>query len=157
MKNENLVDRLNRYDFDDNFLYTGFKSLEEAQIFASERNGELLEIGFLDGNDNPVVDNSAHLLDNHQYFVAIGGPGYKIVHSNSVGFQELLDAWLKRTQEIQDKSLEEQYISDSDNLISEDGVFILHNGEIEKATSRERVRYFHHVKVYEIGVKVAKQ
>lgn len=157
MENENLVDRLNRYDFDNNFLYTGFKSLEEAQTFAKDRSGELLEIGFLDGNDNPVIDNSAHLLDNHQYFVADGGPGYKIVHSNSEGFKDLLDAWIKRTQEIQDKSLEEQYISDSDNLISEDGVFVVHNGVIEKATSRERVRYFHNIKVYEIGVKVMKQ
>lgn len=156
MENENLVDRLNHYDFENSLLYTGFKSLEEAETFAKDKNGELLEIGFLDGNDNPVIDNSARLLENRQYFVAIGAPGYKIVHSNNEGFQELLEAWLKRTQEIEGKSLEEQYISDSDHLIPEDGVFILHNGEIEKATSRERVRYFHHVKVYEIGVKVMK-
>lgn len=157
MENENLVDRLNRYDYDDNFLYTGFKSLEEAETLAKDKGGELLEIGFLDGNDNPVIDDSANLLENRQYFVAIGGPGYKIVHSNNEGFQELLELWLERTQKIENKSLEEQYISDSDNLIPEDGVFVLHNGEIEKATSRERVRYFHHVKVYEIGVKIMKQ
>lgn len=156
MESKNLINRLNRYDFDNNFLYTGFKSLEEAVAFAKDKSGELLEIGFLDGNDNPVADNSMKLLENSQYFIAIGGPGYKVIHSNSEYFKDLLDAWIKRMQEIQSKSLEEQYISDSDNLISEDGVFVLRDGVIEKVTSRERVRYFHNIKVYEIGVKVMK-
>lgn len=153
MENEKILEKLRTYTYEGFKIYTGFDSYIEGKAFA-DRNGALVEIGFLDGNDNPVEDNTAQLIANHQYFFADGGPGYKIVHSSNEGFKELVALWLKRTDEIQDKSIEEKYLSDSDELIPEDGVFVLRDGEIEKVTSRERVRYFHHMKVYELAVKV---
>ena len=70
------------------------------------------------------------------------------------GFKELVALWVKRTEEVEEKSIEEKIMSDSDALIPEDGVFILYEGNIQKVTSRERARYFHNTKVYEIAVKV---
>jgi len=91
MESENIVERLTKYEFDNTNVYTGFKSVGEAKKFAAERNGRLVEVGFLDGNDNPLEDDSQNLLAENKYYKAFAGPDYKILHSSDEGFQDIAD------------------------------------------------------------------
>ena len=156
MENENIIDKLTKYEYDDSNLHTGFDSVGEAKKFAEEKNGRLVEVGFLDGNDNPVEDNSQHLLDNKKVYQAYAGPDYKILQSSDEGFQEIADKLKERQTEITDKSPDEKYFSDADWQIKEDAVIVLYKGEVENITSRERSKYLMHTKVYELAVSVPK-
>jgi len=156
MESENIVERLTKYGFDNSNLYTGFKSVGEARKFAEERNGRIVEVGFLDGNDNPVEDSSQNLIEENKYYKAFAGPDYKIIHSSDEGFQEIAEKLKERKNEITEKSPDEKYISDSDPLLEEDAVIILFKDEVQEVTSRERSKYLMHTKVYEIAVEVQK-
>ncbi|MBN9338348.1 MAG: hypothetical protein J0I88_10980 [Chryseobacterium sp.] len=156
MESENIVERLTKYEFENTNLYTGFNSVGEAKKFADERNGRLVEVGFLDGNDNPVEDNSQNLIAENKYYKAFAGPDYKILHSSDEGFQEIADKLKERQNEVTEKSPDEKYFSDSDPLIKEDAVIVLYKGEVENVTSRERSKYLMHAKVYELAVEVPK-
>ena len=68
MESENIVERLNKYEYDNSNVYTGFRSVGEARKFAEDRNGTLVEVGFLDGNDNPVEDSSQNLIAENKYY-----------------------------------------------------------------------------------------
>lgn len=156
MENENIIDKLTKYEYDDSNLYTGFDSVGEAKKFAEEKNGKLVEVGFLDGNDNPVEDASQHLLSDNKVYKAYAGPDYKILQSSDEGFQEIADKLKERQTEITDKSPDEKYFSDADWQIKEDAVIVLYKGEVENITSRERSKYLMHTKVYELAVSVPK-
>ncbi len=156
METENIVERLTKYEFDSYNVYTGFKSVGEARQFAEERNGKLLEVGFLDGNDNPVEDDSQNLIAQNKYYAAFAGPDYKILHSSDEGFQEMADKLKERGNEVTNKSPDEKYFSDADWQIKEDAVIVLYKGEVENVTSRERSKYLMHTKVYEVAVEVPK-
>lgn len=156
MENENIIDKLTKYEYDDSNLYTGFDSVGEARKFAEERNGKLEEVGFLDGNDNPVRDDSQQLVDDNRVYKAYAGPDYKILQSSDEGFQEIADKLKERESEITDKSPDEKYFSDADWQIKEDAVIVLYKGEVENVTSRERSKYLMHTKVYELAVSVPK-
>ncbi len=156
MESENIVERLTKYEFDNTNVYTGFKSVGEAKKFAAERNGRLVEVGFLDGNDNPVEDDSQNLLAENKYYKAFAGPDYKILHSSDEGFQDIADKLKERENEVTEKSPDEKYFSDADWQIKEDAVIVLYKGEVENVTSRERSKYLMHTKVYELAVEVQK-
>ncbi|WP_300673268.1 hypothetical protein [Soonwooa sp.] len=157
MENTDIRSRLTKYEFDNEVLYTKFNSFAEAEQFAKENNGSLTEVGFLDGNDNPVFDNSAGLIAKKDYFAADPNPNYEVIHSGNPLFKDLVAKYLKREEEIKGKSIEEEILSDSDALISEDGVFVIDKkGEIQNVTSRERLRFLMHTKVYELGVLTPK-
>lgn len=156
MESENIVERLTKYEFDNTNVYTGFKSVGEAKKFAAERNGRLVEVGFLDGNDNPVEDDSQNLLAENKYYKAFAGPDYKILHSSDEGFQDIADKLKERGNEVTEKSPDEKYFSDADWQIKEDAVIVLYKGEVENVTSRERSKYLMHTKVYELAVEVQK-
>lgn len=156
METENIVERLNKYEFDNSNVYTGFKSIGEAKQFARDRNGKLIEVGFLDGNDNPVEDSSANLINENKYYKADAGEDYKILHSSDEGFQEIADKLKERQTELSGKSVDEKYFSDADWQIKEDAVIVLYKGEVESVTSRERSKYLKHTKVYELAVEVPK-
>ncbi len=156
METENIVERLNKYEFDNSNVYTGFKSIGEAKQFATDRNGKLIEVGFLDGNDNPVEDSSANLINENKYYKADAGEDYKILHSSDEGFQEIADKLKERQTELSGKSVDEKYFSDADWQIKEDAVIVLYKGEVESVTSRERSKYLKHTKVYELAVEVPK-
>jgi len=156
MEKENIVERLNRYEFDNSNVYTGFKSVAEARNFAEERNGKVLEVGFLDGNDNPVEDDSQNLIAENKYYKAFAGPDYRILHSSDEGFQEVAEMIQERGNELIEKSPDEKYFSDADWQIQEDAVIILFKDEVESITSRERSKYLMHTKVYEVAVSVPK-
>ena len=156
MKSENIIERLNKYEYENSNVYTGFKSVGEAKKFAEDRNGKLVEVGFLDGNDNPVEDSSQNLINENKYYKAFAGPDYKIIHSSDEGFQEVAEKLQERGNELIEKSPDEKYFSDADWQIREDAVIVLYKGEVENITSRERSKYLMHTKVYELAVSVPK-
>ena len=156
MESENIIERLNKYEYENSNVYTGFKSVGEAKKFAEDRNGKLVEVGFLDGNDNPVEDSSQNLINENKYYKAFAGPDYKIIHSSDEGFQEVAEKLQERGNELIEKSPDEKYFSDADWQIREDAVIVLYKGEVENITSRERSKYLMHTKVYELAVSVPK-
>lgn len=156
MDAENIVERLNKYEYDNQNVYTGFKSVVEAKQFAEDRNGKLIEVGFLDGNDNPAEDYSQNLLAENKYYKAFAGPDYRILHSSDEGFQDIAEKLKERKNQLIEKSPDEKYISDSDPLLEEDAVIILFKDEVQEITSRERSKYLMHIKVYELAVSVPK-
>jgi hypothetical protein len=156
METENIVERLTKYEFEKSNVYTGFKSVEEARKFAEERNGKLLEVGFLDGNDSPVEDDSQNLLAENKCYKAVAGPDYQFLYSADEGFQEAAEQLKERQAEITEKSPDEKYFSDADWQITEDPVIVLFKGKIVDVTSRERSKYLMHAKVYEVAVSVPK-
>ena len=42
MESENIIERLNKYEYENSNVYTGFKSVGEAKKFAEDRNGKLV-------------------------------------------------------------------------------------------------------------------
>ena len=110
----------------------------------------------MDGNDNPVENDSAHLLRDNKYYKAFAGPDYIVLHSSDEGFQNVATKLKERHNEISSKSLDEKYISDSDPQIEEDAVIVLYKGEVTNVTSRERSKYLMHTKVFELAVSVPK-
>ena len=116
----------------------------------------MVEVGFLDGNDNPVEDSSQNLINENKYYKAFAGPDYQIIHSSDEGFQEVAEKLQERGNELIEKSPDEKYFSDADWQIREDAVIVLYKGEVENITSRERSKYLMHTKVYELAVSVPK-
>ncbi|WP_449399417.1 hypothetical protein [Chryseobacterium wanjuense] len=57
--------KLNRYVLDNQIVYTGFSSFKDAEECAQKKGGELVEVGFKDGNDNPEICNEAGLVEKN--------------------------------------------------------------------------------------------
>jgi hypothetical protein len=55
-------DRLQKYKFENYTIVTNFETYQDAENFAKENAGELLEIGFTDGADNPLENPKANLI-----------------------------------------------------------------------------------------------
>lgn len=148
--------KLREYGLEDYTLYTGFSSFEDANIYASENGGELVEVAFTDGNDNPQISSTAGLVEKKGYFFADAGPEYKFLHSTDEEFQEYADKINRLDEAQKTSSPEEQYFADFKIETGEDPVVVLKNGEFESVTTRERAKYLKHANVYEIAVKQMK-
>ena len=57
MKN---TDRLQKYEFENYTIVTNFEEYQDAVNYATENNGELLEVGFTDGADNPALNSDGN-------------------------------------------------------------------------------------------------
>ena len=145
---------LREYGLEDYNLYTGFSSFEDAKIYASENGGEVVEVAFTDGNDNPQVSAEGGLVANQKHFFANAGPEYKFVHSTDPEFQEFAQEMKAAEEKAKTSSPEEQYIADFKIETGEDPVIVLKNNEFESVTTRERAKYLKHANVYEIAVKI---
>ena len=144
---------LREYGLEDYKLYTGFSSFEDAKIYANENGGEVVEVAFTDGNDNPQLSTEAGLVANKKYFYANAGPEYKFVHSTDPEFQDFAQEMKAAEEKAKTSSPEEQYIADFKIETGEDPVIVLKNNKFESVTTRERAKYLKHANVYEIAVK----
>ncbi|WP_312077364.1 hypothetical protein [Chryseobacterium sp.] len=153
----NSEKKLNRYEIGNQVLYTGFGSFNDAEKYAADHSGNLVEVGFKDGNDNPqVTENEAGLLDKKLHYFVDAGPEYKFIHSSDPGFKKYADE-LQKIKASNDKSSpEERYFANFELENSEDPIVVLKNDHFESVTSRERSKYLKHANVYEIGVVKAK-
>lgn len=148
------ADKLVKYGMTSNIVMVGFPDFETAEHYAAENNGELVEVGFKDGNDNPTITDTHSLVANKAHFFVEAGPEYKFIHSSDPEFQDYAADLQKLHSEIDRDSLVEKYISNGKFQITEDPIIVLKNYEFESVTSRERAKYLKQAKVYQIGVSL---
>ncbi|MEA1851079.1 MULTISPECIES: hypothetical protein [Chryseobacterium] len=148
--------KLNRYELGDTIVYTGFSSYKDAEECAQKKNGELVEVGFKDGNDNPEIGNEANLLDKKLHYFVDAGDEYKFIHSSDPGFKKYADELQKIKAKLLQSPPDERYLANFEIENTEDPIVVLKNDHFESVTSRERSKYLKHAKVYEIGVSVPK-
>lgn len=157
METSSQNQQLRKYTLSDSTIYTGFASFPDAQKYAETNGGNLVEVGFLDGNDNPQITNEAGLIENQMHYSVDAGPEYKFIHSSDQAFRKYADDLQKiDSNEIKKFSPEEKYMSNGELEITEDPIIVLKNDQFESVTSRERSKYLKHAKVYEIGVEMPK-
>ncbi|WP_294294561.1 hypothetical protein [uncultured Chryseobacterium sp.] len=147
---------LNRYEFEDQILYTGFSSYQDAEEYAQNKSGKLVEVGFRDGNDNPEITSEGRLLEKKMHYFVDAGDEYQFIHSSDPGFREYAD----ELQKIKAKQLQsppdERYLANFEIENTEDPIVVIKNGHFESVTSRERSKYLKQAHVYEIGVSMPK-
>lgn len=148
--------KLRHYSLSNKDIYTGFASFNDAEQYAATVGGEVAEIGFRDGNDNPEITSEGGILESKLHFKVDAGPEYKFIHSADPGFRDYADELQKfKSNEMDRNSPEEKYISNGEIEISEDPIIVLYNDTFESVTSRERSKYLKQANVYEVGVVVA--
>ena len=156
METNTYEEKLNRYELEDQVLYTGFPSYEEAEDYAQKKAGKLVEVGFKDGNDNPVVTTEGGLLEKKLHYAVDAGDEYKFIHSSDPGFKEYADELQKIKAKQTQSPPDERYIASFEIENAEDPIVVIKNGHFESVTSRERSKYLKQANVYEIGVSLPK-
>ncbi len=149
-------EKLVKYELEDQIILVGFASFEDAQNYAAQNLGDVVEVAFKDGNDNPDITNEAGLVAQKLHFNVQAGPEYRFLHSSDPNFRDYADHLQEVESDVKEESPEEKYITNAEVEIAEDPIIVLKNGEYESVTSRERSKYLKHANVYEIGVTIKK-
>ena len=148
--------KLNKYEMENQTVYTGFSSFNDAEEHANKIGGTLVEVGFKDGNDNPQITDDAGLIEKKLHYYVDAGDEYKFIHSSDPGFRKYADE-LQKIKANKDKtSPEERYFANFEIENTEDPIIVIKNDQLESVTSRERSKYLKHAHVYEIGVARSK-
>jgi len=148
--------KLNRYELEDQIVFTGFANFADAENYTQQEGGSLVEVAFKDGNDNPVITDEAGIIEKKLHYHVEAGPEYKFIHSSDPGFKQYADE-LQKIKANQDKTgPEERYFASFEIENTEDPIVVIKDGKLESVTSRERSKYLKHAKVYEIGVTQSK-
>ncbi|CAD7800994.1 hypothetical protein CHRY9390_00713 [Chryseobacterium aquaeductus] len=148
--------KLNKYELEDQTFFTGFSTFDDAVRYAQEHNGEVVEVAFKDGNDNPQLSTEAGLVEKKMHYHVEAGSEYKFIHSSDEGFRKYADELQKIKAKQQQSPPDERYLANFEIENAEDPIIVIKNDQFESVTSRERSKYLKHANVYEIGVSVAK-
>ena len=148
--------KLNKYELESQTIFTGFSTFEEAEEYANNKGGTVVEVGFKDGNDNPQITTEAGLVEKKMHYFVDAGNEYKFIHSSDPGFKQYADELQKLKAKQQQSPPDERYLANFEIENTEDPIVVLKNDEFESVTSRERSKYLKHAHVYEIGVSTAK-
>lgn len=148
--------KLNKYELESQTIFTGFSTFEEAEEYANNEGGTVVEVGFKDGNDNPQITTEAGLVEKKLHYFVDAGNEYKFIHSSDPGFKQYADELQKLKAKQQQSPPDERYLANFEIENTEDPIVVLKNDEFESVTSRERSKYLKHAHVYEIGVSTAK-
>ncbi len=150
MENER---KLQEYAYDEYKVVTNFETYEDAVAYANEKNGELLEVGFTDGSDNPMPNTDGRLMEFHKPFRVGLDPEYKVLYSDDEGFQEMAEQILEDQKKLENETLPEDWIADQ-NIAPGDRIIVLKDGEVNTVTTRERIKFLMRGNLYELAVKV---
>lgn len=153
MENSAQSEKLKKYTFTDKVYYTGFDNYEEAEDYASQVGGKLVEVLFKDANDNPELSTEGQLLEKKLHYFADAGPDFKFLHSGDEAFQDFAANLQEAEAEIKEESPEERFIAKGEIELQEDPIIILKNGKFHSVTSREGSKYFDMTNVYELAVE----
>ncbi len=157
METSSQNEKLSRYTLGNSVIYTGFATFQDAENYARENGGNLVEVGFKDGNDNPQITNEAGLIEQKLHYFVEAGSEYQFIHSTDAGFRDYADELQKiNSNEIKGYSPEEKFLSNGEREIAEDPIIVIKNGKFQSVTSRERSKYLKQANVYEIGVELGK-
>jgi len=148
--------KINKYDLEDQIIYTGFASFRDAEECADSKGGNLVEVAFKDGNDNPFTTDEAGLIEKKLHYVVNAGEEYQFIHSSDPGFRNYADELQKIKSNLRGDAPDERYLANFELENAEDPIIVLKNGEFESVTSRERSKYLKNANVYEIAVSVPK-
>lgn len=148
-KNERLV----RYEFENYTVVTNFETYEDVLAYADKNNGEIIEVGFTDGTDNPLPNDTANLKEEQRTFKVGLDDEYKVYYSHEEGFQEMAENILELMKHKEDDDYLEDWMADQ-NIATGDRIIITKNGEVNTVTTRERVKYLMRGSLYELAVKV---
>ena len=144
--------KLNKYEMENQTIYTGFPSHSDAEMYADKIGGTVVEVSFKDGNDNPQITAEAGLVEKKLHYFVDAGEEYKFIHSSDPGFKEYADELQKIKAKLQDSPPDERYLANFEIENAEDPIIVLKNDQFESVTSRERSKYLKHANVYEIAV-----
>ena len=148
-------ERLQRYEYDEYTVVTNFETYQDILDYAAEHNGELIEVGFTDGSDNPMPNSEANLIAEKKTFKVGLDPEYKVLYSYEEGFQEMAEEILEEMKKLENDVAPEDWLSDQ-NIATGDRIIVLKDGEVNTVTTRERIKFQMRGKVYELAVKVPK-
>lgn len=146
-------DRLQEYAYDDYKVVTNFETYDDAEQYARETGGELIEVGFTDGSDNPMPNDTAKLMETRKPFRVGLDPMYEVIYSEDERFQEMAQNILEDMKEKENDVAPEDWIADQ-NIATGDRIIVLRDGEVNTVTTRERIKFLMRGNLYEIGVKV---
>lgn len=146
-------DRLQEYGYDDYKVVTNFETYEDAVKYAEETGGELLEVGFTDGSDSPMPNDTAKLIESKTPFKVGLDPMYEVLYSCDERFQEMAETILEEMKRKENDVAPEDWISDQ-NIATGDRIIILRDGEVNTVTTRERIKFLMAGSLYELAVKV---
>lgn len=146
-------ERLQKYKYDDYTVVVNFETYEDAIEYHRTHGGELIEVGFKDGSDNPTPDASARLAEHHRAFAVELPSEYQVIYSDSEQFQELSEDVLYDMKEKENDMAPEDILADQ-NIAPGDRIVILKDGEVNTVTTRERIKYLMSAILYELAVKV---
>lgn len=145
------------YAYDEYKVVVGFGSVAHAKIYASEHNGELIEVGFTDGSDNPMENTDGNLLKEDKPFAVHlpNHPNAEIWYSYDQNLQELMQKKLFQIKKQDDDMLLEDILSDQ-NIAGGEYIMVTEGKEIIVITTRERIKFLMRGNVYELAVKINK-
>lgn len=144
--------KLNTYEMENQTIYTGFPSYNDAEMYAEKIGGTVVEVSFKDGNDNPQITTEAGLVEKKLHYYVYAGDEYKFIHSSDPGFKEYADDLQKLKAKLMELPPDERYLANFEIENTEDPIIVLKNNQFESVTSRERSKYLKHADVYEIAV-----
>ena len=147
------TERLQKYEFEDYTVVTNFERFEDAEQYAAEKGGEILEVGFTDGSDNPTPNTEGQLLANRYTFRVGLDPEYEVLYSDDERFQERAQEILETKKKLENDVAPEDWLADQ-NIATGDRIIVLKNGEINTVTTRERIKFLMAGNLYELAVKV---
>ncbi len=156
MKTQANNKKLNKYQLENQTIYTGFSAFKDAEDYAGREGGTVVEVGFKDGNDNPQITTEAGLVEKKLHYFVDAGDEYKFIHSSDPGFKQYADELQKIKAKLQQSPPDERYLANFEIENAEDPIVVLKNDQFESVTSRERSKYLKHAHVYEIGVSISK-
>lgn len=146
-------DRLQEYAYDDYKVVTNFETYDDAEQYARETGGEMIEVGFTDGSDNPMPNDTAKLMETRKPFRVDLDPMYEVIYSEDERFQEMAQNILVDMKQKENDVAPEDWIADQ-NIATGDRIIVLRDGEVNTVTTRERIKFLMRGNLYEIGVKV---
>lgn len=132
---------------------TNFATYAEAEAYAQTNQGELVELGFTDGADAPVLNDAGNLISSQKPFRVVLPAEYSVLYSDDETFQEVAEKLLVEKKIIESDIAPEDWLADQ-NIASTDRLIILKNNEVNTITTRERIKYLMLANVYELGVKL---
>ena len=146
-------ERLQKYEYDEYTVVTNFETYEDAVNYAAENQGELIEVGFTDGSDNPMPNTEGNLMADKRTFRVGLDPDYKVYYSSDEGFQEMAENILEEMKKKENDVAPEDWIADQ-NIATGDRIIVVKDGEVNTVTTRERIKFLMRGNLYELAVKV---
>lgn len=147
------TERLQKYEYPEYTVVVNFETYEDAVDYAQKYHGELIEVGFTDGSDNPAPDESGHLIQDKKPFRVALSDEYTVLYSEDERFQQMAEEMQKEQKKLENDVAPEDWLSDQ-NIAPGDRIIVLKDDEFNVVTTRERIKFLLRGDVYEIAVKV---